>query len=155
VENLTTAQVRLVFAGQAAYWNEAGGGPEAIVTLYRDEAAPSRALFERVVMSGTARVTRNALLVASDAGMVESISTTPGAIGFASLRSLTPHVRPLRLDGTPPSVAAIQQGKYPLVLPVLLLTQGRPGAGASYFISFTAGREAQTVVQDQGFVRPR
>jgi ABC-type phosphate transport system substrate-binding protein len=44
VENLTTAQVRLVFAGQAAYWNEAGGGPEAIVTLYRDEAAPSRPL---------------------------------------------------------------------------------------------------------------
>jgi phosphate transport system substrate-binding protein len=155
VENLTIAQVRQIFAGQAANWAEVGGRLEAITTLYRDEGAPSRDIFERVVMGGSLRVTRNALVVASDAGMVESISTAPGAIGYASLRSLTPQVRPLRLDGVPPSAAAIQQGKYPLVVPVLLVTHGELGVGARSFLTFVQGRDGQAVLQNQGFVRPR
>ena len=154
VENLTIAQVRQVFAGQAANWADLGGRPEAITTLYRDEGAPGRDIFERVVMSESVRVTRNALLVSSDAGMVESISAAPGAIGYASLRSLTPQVRPLRLDGVPPSAAAIQQGKYPLVVPVLLVTP-EPGAGARSFLTFVQGRDGQPVLLNQGFVKPR
>jgi hypothetical protein len=155
METLTIAQLRQIFAGQMADWADLGGRPEAITTIYRDEAAPSRVVFERVIMSGGARVTRNALVVASDAGMVESIAAASGAIGYASLRSLTPQVRPLRLDGAPPSVAAIQQGKYPLVIPVLLVTQGAPAAGPRSFLSFVRGRDGQPVLQDQGFVSPR
>jgi phosphate transport system substrate-binding protein len=155
VETLTFTQLRQVFAGQVANWADLGGRAGAITTIYRDEGAPSREVFERVVMSGGARVTRNALVVAADAGMVESIAAATGAIGYASLRSLTPQVRPLRLDGIPPSVAAIQQGKYPLVVPVLLVTQGAPAAGARSFLSFVRGRDGQPILQNQGFVSPR
>jgi phosphate transport system substrate-binding protein len=155
LESLTLAQLRQVFTGQIDNWTGLGGRPEAITAIYRDEGAPSRVIFEQVIMSGGARVTRNALVVASDAGMVESIAAMSGAIGYASLRSQTSQVRPLRLDGTPPSVAAIQQGKYPLVLPVLLVTQGAPGAGARSFLAFVRGRDGQPVLQDQGFVSPR
>jgi ABC-type phosphate transport system substrate-binding protein len=155
VESLTLAQVRQIFTGGAADWTEVGGRPGGITALYRDEGAPSREVFERVIMGGNLRVTRNALLVASDAGMVDSISATPGAIGYASLRALTPQVRPLRLDGVPPSAAAIQQGKYPLVVPVLLLTHGEMAAGARSFLAFVQGREGEPVLQNQGFVKPR
>ncbi len=155
VESLTVAQVRLVYTGQATNWADVGGRPEAITPLYRDEGSPGRDVFERVVMTGTARVTRNALVIASDAGMVESISAAPGAIGYASLRSLSPQVRPLRLDGVPPSAAAIQQGKYPLVVPVLLVTQGEKSVGARAFLTFVQGRDGQPVLQNLGFVIPR
>jgi ABC-type phosphate transport system substrate-binding protein len=155
VETLTVAQLRQIFAGQIANWANLGGRTEAIIPIYRDEGAPSRDIFEQVIMSGGARVTRNALVVAADTGMVESIAAASGAIGYASLRSQTPQVRPLRLDGIPPSVAAIQQGKYPLVIPVLLVTQGAPGAGARSFLAFVRGRDGQPVLQNQGFVSPR
>jgi ABC-type phosphate transport system substrate-binding protein len=155
VESLTLAQLGQIFAGESVNWSDVGGRPQAIVTFYREEGAPSRDIFERVVFSRAAHVTRNALLVASDFGMVESIGAAPGAIGYSSLRSLTPQVRPLRVDGAPPSAAAIQQGKYPLVAPVLLLTKGEPGGAAKSFLNFVRGRDGQPILQDQGFVSPR
>ncbi len=155
VESLTLSQVHQIYAGQASNWANVGGRPETITPLYRDEGSPGREVFERVVMTGTARVTRNALVVASDAGMVDSISAAPGAIGYASLRFFGPQVRPLRLDGMPPSAAAIQQGKYPLVVPVLLVTWGEKGVEARSFLSFVQGKDGQPVLQNLGFVIPR
>jgi phosphate transport system substrate-binding protein len=155
VETLSIAEVRQAFAGSVSDWSELGGRPQAIIPLSREDGALSRVLFERWVITPGTRVSRNALVLVSDEAVVATLASMPGSIGYASLRSLTAQVRPVRLEGVPPSVAAIQQGQYPLVLPVLVLTAGQPRSGAKEFLSFVQGRDGQTVLQAQGFVKAK
>lgn len=155
VENLGMAHLQQIFSGRLENWADVGGRPQAILPLSREEGAQSRALFEQRVMGQGARVTRNALILASDQAVVATVATTAGAIGYASLRALTPEVRPLRLEGVPPSVAAIQRGQYPLVLSVVTLTVGPPQGAAKSFLDFVQGREGQAILQGQGFVKAK
>jgi len=155
VQGLTLGQVRQIFSGQIANWADIGGYSQPIIPLSREDGAQGRLIFEQVVMGQDARVTRNAWVLASDEGMVATLANVPGAIGYTSLRSLTPEVKPLSLDGVPPGVVAVQRGLYPLVMPVAVLS-GRPPLGAARaFLRFVEGKEGQAVLQSLGYIRAR
>ena len=152
---LTQAQVREIYAGRVENWAELGGRDGAVMPFSREVGAESRMAFERWALGDGTRLTRNALIVSTDRGMVESLESTPGGIGYALLRALSPNVRPLRLDGEPPSAAAVQQGRYPLVLPVAAITAGPPSDGAAAFVAYLRGRQGQTIIQSAGLVAAR
>lgn len=152
VESLTPDQIGQIFTGRVSDWAEVGGRAQPMVPLSREEGALSREVFEQNFIGRGGRVTRNALVASTDGGMVAMIQSTPGAIGYALLRALTPEVRPLRIGGVPPSAAAIRQGRYTLVLPVAASAVGTPQAAAAAFLGYLRGPAGQAIVQSQGFV---
>lgn len=152
---LSLAQVRQIYSGQVDNWTALGGRDAAVVPLVREEGADVRAVFEQWALAEGTRLTRNALVVSTDRGMVESLEATQGGVGYALLRTMTPNVRPLRLDGEPPSAAAVQQGRYPLVLPVAAITAGPPRGAAAAFVAYLRGRLGQASLQSAGLVATR
>ncbi len=155
VESVTVGQVREIFAGRTVSWTAVGGRDVAVQLYSREESALSRRVVEAWALGSDARVTRNALMASSDAGMVAALESDPGGVGYALLRRLSQRVRPLRLNGVAPSAAAIQQGQYPLVLRLSALTTGAPIGPAADFIAFLRGRAGQQVLQAQGLVPAR
>lgn len=153
IRSLTLSQVRQIFGGQITNWAEVGGYSQSIVPLSREEGAPGRLLFEQVVMGQGARVTRNALVLASDEGIVATLASLPGAIGYVSLRALAPKSVPLSLDGVSPSVVAIKKGLYPLVMPVTIFTVGPPAEAVGSFLRFGRGKEGRAVLQSLGYIQ--
>ena len=152
---LSLAQVRQIYAGRVENWSELGGRDVAVAPLSREEGSETRALFEQWALGDGTRLTRNSLVLSSDQGMVASLESMNGGIGYALLRTLTPNVRPLRLDGEPPSAASIQQGRYPLVLPVAAMTAGPPRGAVDVFVRYLRGRSGQAVIQSAGLVAAR
>lgn len=152
VKSLTLSQVRQIFGGQITNWAEAGGYSQPIVPISREEGAPSRLLFEQVVMGQGVRVTRNALVLADDEGLVATLASLPGAIGYVSLRALAPGVMPLSLDGVSPGVVAVKKGLYPLIMPVVVLTVGPPEEAVGPFWRFLRGKEGRAILQSLGYV---
>lgn len=159
VESLTAGQVREIFAGRTVSWTEVGGRNVAVQPFSREEGAVVRQVLEAWALgsgaSATNKVTRNALMVSSDAGMVAALEAEPGGVGYALLRRLSQRVRPLRLNGVAPSAAAIQQGQYPLVLRLSALTASSPTGPAAELVAYLRGRAGQQVLQSRGLVAAR
>jgi len=159
VESLTSAQAREIFTGRTISWTAVGGRDVAVQPFSREEGAVIREVVEAWALGTGAktedRVTRNALMISSDEGMAAALEAEPGGVGYALLRRLSQRVRPLRLNGVPPSAAAIQQGQYPLVLRLSALTAGPPAGPAAAFIAYLRGPAGQQVLQASGLVAAR
>jgi phosphate transport system substrate-binding protein len=155
VESLTSGQAREIFAGRTVSWTEVGGRDVAVQPFSREEGAVIRQVVEAWALGTGTRVTRNALMISSEAGMVAELEAEPGGIGYALLRHLSQRVRPLRLGGVAPSAAAIQQGQYPLALRLSTLTAGAPAGPAAAFVAYLRGSAGQQLLQAWGLVAAR
>ncbi|MEJ5311890.1 MAG: substrate-binding domain-containing protein [Anaerolineae bacterium] len=115
VANLTTAQVKALFAGEIANWS-AVGGPDLPVVLYvRDEGDSSTQSLRKVVFGDTA-FPEFAQVLTSQTDMQAAVAGTPGGVGFGSWPSvlaMRANVKPITLDGVAPGDAA-----YPMFGPV-------------------------------------
>ncbi len=115
VGNLTTNQVKDIFAGKVTNWHEVGGPNVPITVLNRQKSSGTRITFEQYVLGGT---------LASDVGteaettqnIIDGFTRAKGAISYISTASLTPANRgklfPLCLDGYAPTEASVASGNY-------------------------------------------
>ncbi|MFR2627785.1 MAG: substrate-binding domain-containing protein, partial [Collinsella sp.] len=84
VDNLSTEQLRDIYAGKITNWKEVGGEDLKIQVINRDEASGTREAFRTIVMGGTPFDRRSAVL--SGTGQVRDVvSRSRGAIGYISL----------------------------------------------------------------------
>ena len=84
VDNLSTEQLRDIYAGKITNWKEVGGEDLKIQVINRDEASGTREAFRTIVMDGTPFDRRSAVL--SGTGQVRDVvSRSRGAIGYISL----------------------------------------------------------------------
>ncbi len=84
VDNLSTEQLRDIYAGKITNWKEVGGEDLRIQVINRDEASGTREAFRTIVMDGTPFDRRSAVL--SGTGQVRDVvSRSRGAIGYISL----------------------------------------------------------------------
>ena len=84
IDNLSTEQLRDIYAGKITNWKEVGGEDLKIQVINRDEASGTREAFRTIVMDGTPFDRRSAVL--SGTGQVRDVvSRSRGAIGYISL----------------------------------------------------------------------
>jgi len=86
------------------------------------------------------------------------IERTPGAMGtstltewFAEKRSF----RPLSLNGVKPSVAALAEGRYPLIRPLYLILPARQSDAVSLFVNFVSSRQGRRILEENGVWAPQ
>lgn len=122
VDNLTTEQVRKIYAGEITNWKEVGGEDAEIVAFQRNEGAGSQALMLKHIMKDTPMMDAPEGYVAMGMGelmeVVRSYDNSANAIGYsvyyyANDMQMAKGLKILSIDGVRPSAETIRNEEYP------------------------------------------
>jgi len=155
--DLSTEQVRDIFAGNITNWNELGGEDIPIVIVNRDEASGTRSAFAGAIMEGE-RFEVNSVVLPGTGQVREVVARTPEAIGYISVGFVEPRhvhteVKALSLNGIEPTDENIIQQIYPISRALNLLTNGLPEGAPLEYIDFVLSEQVQQgAVVDAGFL---
>jgi phosphate transport system substrate-binding protein len=148
---LTKAQIKDIYTGRITNWKQLGGADARIVTVSRDTSSGTYETFETLVLGGD-RVRPDALTVASNQSVAQTVAQTPGAIGYVGHGYLTSKIKDVTVDGVRCTRQNIQSGSYPLSRDLYMYTNGRPSGPIAKFVDFVLGKEGQKLVEQEGFV---
>lgn len=153
IENITTDQVKAIYAGEITNWREVGGPDKEIIVLDRAEDESAKIILRQYVL-GNMPTTPNASLMFFESDMVRALETTPYSIGYLSLgyaisRSLNFNV--VSLDGVAPTVNNIYNGNYRVVRPLGIVVKREPTGLAKTFLDFVFSQEGQRVMEKNGY----
>jgi phosphate transport system substrate-binding protein len=155
VPGLTLAQVREIYAGNVTNWKDVGGPDQVIVVIGRDSASGTREFFSEKVMNQQ-NYTRTQLEKNSNGAVQQTITQTPGAIGYVGLGYIDSRIKavPIIVNGEPvmPSIANVLNKKYPISRPLLMITKGAPTGLAKDYIDYILSPAGQKIIADEGFV---
>lgn len=151
VKNLTLKQIQDIYTGKIKNWNQAGGNNTPIVIVSRDVASGTFEVFNEKALKGS-KVDASAQMLASNNAIVTTVSTTPGAIGYAGLGYVNDTVKVLTVANIIPSEKTVKDGSYPLARKLYMYTNGKASGEIGKFIGFIQGVEGQKIVEKQGFI---
>ncbi len=157
VTDLTTEQLRAIFAGEITNWSEVGGEDRPIDLVNRDEASGTREAFKKIVMEDVS-FDRTAAVLPGTGQVRDVVSRSEGAIGYISVGFVASRfdsrpVKSLIIEGVEASEATVATGEYPISRVLHFFTKGEPQGSAKLYIDFVLSDEVQKgVVVDAGFV---
>ncbi len=151
ITDLTLAQVKAIFSGQAKSWKELGGIDKPLNVITREEGSGTRGAFEELALGGS-KVATSALVQDSTGAVREMVHGDPAAIGYISLGLVNDQVKAVKLAGVDATEANVVAGKYPLVRPFLFVTQGAPTGTAKDFIAYVLSPAGQELVRKEGLI---
>jgi len=151
VRDLTSQQVRDIFAGKVTRWKEVGGLDERINLYGRDEASGTRKVFQEIAL-GKGEVAKSANVVPSNGAMKTAVSNDPYAIGYLSLGHVDGKVAAVALDGIAATQANARDGTYPVTRRLFMNTKGEPGGLTRAFLDYILSEEGASIVQAAGYI---
>jgi len=150
LSGLSSAQIQGIYQGQLTNWDQVGGPDEAIKVILPPATAPVNAIFQTFVLSGMRETVAGVRTKsAAPAVVVQTVSQTPGAIGYAPLAvAQGTRVQVLSIDGVSPSTQSLLQGSYTFWSVEHFYTQGDgPAQFQSYLQFFNSGQEMNAMPQ--------
>jgi phosphate transport system substrate-binding protein len=151
VSSLSTDQIRRIFAGRVRDWKEVGGGNQAMQALHRSKESGTRYVFGSVLMKGEVFGTGSE--IGSSGRMQTALRETPGAISYLVLSYAHADLKPLAIDGVPPSEDTIAGGTYPLWAYEHMYVKPPVSAATRSFLEFVMTPAVQAgVLPGLGFI---
>lgn len=151
INAMTIKQIKDIYTGKVSDWSAVGGSGGKIVVISRDSSSGTFEAFNKLALS-KAKVRPDALLQASNQAVAQTVSRTPGAIGYVGLGYITNAVKPVTVNGIVCSKETVLKATYPLARPLFMYTNGKPTGAVKQFIDFVLSKEGQQLVEKQGFV---
>lgn len=145
VAELTSDQVRKIFAGEITNWKDVGGRNAAINLFTREDGSGTRGAFEEIVMQDK-KISVKAGVQNSTGAIRTAVAGDENGIGYISLGALNDSVKALAIDGVEPSKETVLNGTYKISRPFLYLTKGKPEGLTKAFIDFVLSPEGQNIV---------
>jgi len=112
---------------------EMAPGPVELVIPLRGDAVRNK--FKEVILKDEAYST-GAYLGPTPAAVVELVENTPGAIGFLPLSYTGVEDLYIAVDGTPPTISNVLQGKYVLGFDLVAIALDEPSGDARLFLQW-------------------
>ena len=122
-----------------------------IVIIGRDSASGTREFFWEHVL-GKEDFTYLLREKNSNGGIYQTVTQTPGAIGYVGFGYVDSGVKALKIENITASAENVLAGKYPIARNLYLFTMGNASGLAEEFIEYIMSTEGQKIVEDEGFV---
>ncbi len=151
VDELSKAQIKKIYTGKISNWKEVGGKKMKITIISRDSASGTFETFNELALDKE-KVRPDALLQASNQAVAQTVSRTPGAIGYVGLGYLSSSVKGIALDGVEPTKENVVNGSYQFARKLFMYTDGKPKGLVKSFIDFVLSEEGQKLVKKSGYV---
>lgn len=146
VNDLTTQQIRQIYAGELTNWSQVGGANRIINPVTRLEGSGSQTAFQAFM--GEQEVAQKSLL-----------AITGGSIGFSFRYYMdgiveNDSVKMLSLNGVYPSAENIQNGSYPIVAQFYAIYRAdNENENIPLLIDWLLSEEGQQLIAQTGYVR--
>ena len=151
VDNLTLEEIQKIYTGEITNWSNLGGADKEIVVVSRDSSSGTFGVFNEIAVGGE-KLTKSALLQASNGAVAGTVTETEGAIGYVGLGYLSDNLKAVKVNGVNPSNATVANGKFPIARPLFMFTDGWPEGLTAKFINFVLSNKGQELVEQQGYV---
>ncbi len=155
VKDLSLAQLRAIYTGEATNW-KAFGGPDARIVLYsRENSSGTYVYFKDHVLQGRDYAAA-AQTLPGTAAVVNAVSKDPNGIGYGGaayakgVREL-PVRRDERAPAITPSEATVRDGSYPITRELYFYTRQRPAGDVKAFVDWVLSAEGQRIVTQVGY----
>lgn len=120
VTDLTVDEIAQIYTGEITNWSELGGADAPVVCIGREAASGTRDGFESVI--GVSDLCKYAQELTSTGDVVQTVSSNPNAIGYASLASVSDSVTAVSVEGIMPTNDTILNGSYKVQRDFVLVT---------------------------------
>jgi phosphate transport system substrate-binding protein len=151
LNDISIAQIKDIYTGKISDWSAIGGSGGKIVVVSRDSSSGTYEAFSAKALD-SARTRPDSLLQASNQAVAQTVSTTPGAIGYIGLGYITDRVKPLAVNGVVCNKQNVLTETYPISRPLFMYTNGSPAGATKAYLDFVLSKEGQKIVEDLGFV---
>ena len=146
VDNLTTEQIRKIYACEYTNWNEVGGANRVINPVTRLEGSGSQTAFESFMGD-------------YEIGRKSPLALTGASIGFSFRYYMdgiveNDSVKMLSLNGVEPTAENIQNRSYPIVAQFYAIYRAdNENENIPVLIDWLLSEEGQTLIEETGYVR--
>ncbi len=155
VTNLTTAQIKGIYAGTYTNWNQVGGANLPIVVVSRPASSGTRATFQKYILGGPEKVSGPSSLTTDSTGtVITEVSSTNGAIGYAATGPAKANsgVTLVSIDGNAPTSANVQSNTYKFWNIEHMYTKGAATGLSQALIDYMESSDAKTIAAQQDFI---
>jgi phosphate transport system substrate-binding protein len=152
VSDLTIEQIAKIYTGEVTNWNEVGGNDAPIVLIGREAASGTRDGFESITKTKDKCQYTQELTSTGD--VVQTVSSNPNAIGYASLASVKDTVKLLSVEGVTPTNETIQNDTYKIQRDFVFVTpkNRQLSEAAQAFMDYASSAEADEMIIKAGAV---
>ena len=152
VKDLTIEQIAALYKGDITNWSEVGGADAPVVLIGREAASGTRDGFESITDTEDACKYNQELTSTGD--VVQTVSSNPNAIGYASLASVKDTVKLISVEGVTPSTETIQDGSYKIQRNFVMVTKKNAelSPAAKSFFEFATSSAADEWIIEAGAV---
>lgn len=152
IDDLTIEQIAGIYKGEITNWKELGGADAPIVLIGREAASGTRDGFESI--TGTEDLCKYSQELTSTGDVVQTVSSNPNAIGYASLASVGETVKAVKVEGVTPTTDTIQNGEYKIQRNFVFVTRkdDKLNESAQNFFDFAANGQADDLIVKAGAV---
>ena len=161
IDNLTSEQIKGIYAGEITNWKQLGGKDEEIAAFQRNKGSGSQSMLERFmgdkpIMEAPTEL-RNDLM----SGIIEQVSSyksKSNSIGF-SFRFYVegiiknPDIKMISVDGVAPTAENIKNGKYPITTSIYAVTyEEQTNENVDKLLDWILSDEGQHIIEETGYV---
>ena len=152
VKDLTIEQIAALYKGEITNWSEVGGADAPVVLIGREAASGTRDGFESI--TDTEDACKYTQELTSTGDVVQTVSSNPNAIGYASLASVKDTVKLISVEGVTPSTKTIQDGSYKIQRNFVMVTKKNAelSPAAKSFFEFATSSAADEWIIEAGAV---
>lgn len=144
VENLTTGQVRDIYAGKITNWSDVGGEKRHIDAVQRNSGSGSQTAMENFM--GDTQMKRNLIGFDGSAIGFSFRYYVEGLVGNSQVKMIA-------LDGVYPDKKNISTGKYPIIANLYAVyNKDNENENIQKLMEWILSEEGQTVVEECGYV---
>ena len=152
IEDLSVEQIGKIYTGEITNWKDVGGDDKPIVLIGREAASGTRDGFESI--TGTKDKCKYNQELTSTGDVIQTVSSNPNAIGYASLAAIKDIVKALSVENVKPSKDTIQNKTYKIQRDFVLVTKKdtKLSDAAQKFFDFATSKEADALIEKAGAI---
>ncbi len=157
VSKLTREQIEGIYTAKITNWKDVGGDDMKIVVYGRETSSGTYDFFKENVLNRK-NYTSSMLNMPATGAIIQSVSQTPGAIGYVGLAYVSKEVKDLAVSydkGKTYINASVENAKnktYPIVRPLFYFYPTAKDKMVKPFVDFILSAEGQKIVSDVGYI---